>query len=103
MRLRAGGLLAATDRRFALAHGGRPASTRRRRAILKPSQFYQLKRDEKLAQLGLTFDADSGLLTLTRKGKPVVRGDATDPTGRLVLTQFFATFPGRRRARPAPG
>ncbi len=92
VRLRAGGLLP-HDRRFALAHGATrfdPAAPR----YLKPSQFYQLKRDEKLAQLGLTFDADSGLLTLTRKGKPVVRGDATDPTGRLVLTQFFATFLG---------
>jgi len=81
------------DRRFALAQGSTrfdPAAP----AYLKPDHFHQLKREEKLAQLGVAFDPDTGVLTLSRKGKPVVRGDATDPTGRLVLTQFFATFLG---------
>ena len=92
VRLTAGQVLP-HDRRFALAHGstrfdpGRPE-------YLTPSNFFQLKRDEKLAQLGLAFEAESGQLTLTRKGKAVVRGQADDPTGRLVLAQFFATFLG---------
>ena len=87
------GQLLPHDRRFALAHGSTrfdPGAPE----YLKPSNFFQLKRDEKLAQLGLSFEAESGHLTLTRKGKQVVRGKADDSTGRLVLSQFLATFLG---------
>jgi hypothetical protein len=88
------------DRRFALAHGSTrfdPAAP----AYLKPGNFHQLKTQEKLARLGVAFEAETGVLTLSRKGKPVVRADLTDPTGRLVLSQFFATFLGDQ-ARGVP-
>lgn len=87
------GALFPHDRQFALAHG----STRfdaNAPAYLKPGHFHQLKTQEKLAQLGLSFEPESGMLTLSRRGKPVVRGNAADQTGRLVLAQFFATFLG---------
>ncbi len=87
------GQLLPHDRQFALAHGSTQFDPNAP-AYLRPDNFHQLKRQEKLAQLGLGYEPDSGLLTLTRRGKTVVRANAGDPTGRLVLAQFFATFLG---------
>jgi len=88
------------DRRFALAHG----STRFDPAAPKwmpKTNFLTLMRDERLAQLRARFDPESRVLTIERAGRPVVRADATTPTGRALIGQFFAGFMGDS-ARGAP-
>lgn len=88
------------DRRFALAH----ASSRVDKAQPEwapKNEFLMLARDEKLAQLGIEFDAETADLTITRKGKPVSRGILTDQTGRTVLQTFLAAFmPDGPRGKP---
>lgn len=95
------------DRRFAIARGtGLPGSDSD--AWQPKSAFHQLEREERLAQLRPSFDADSGLLTLERHGREVARGKASDPMGRALLNQFFGAFlgaggPGTARLVEAKG
>lgn len=88
------------DRRFALAH----ASSRVDKAQpdwAQKNEFLMLARDEKLAQLGIEFDAETADLTITRKGKSVSRGILTNLTGRSVLQTFLAAFmPDGPRGKP---
>ncbi len=88
------------DRRFAIAHG----STQFDAAMphwLPKSNFLMLARDEKLAQLDATFEADSGVLTIKRSGKQVSRGNITDTTGRMLIGQFLSGFlAGSARGAP---
>ena len=58
-------------------------------------------RDEKLAQLRIAFDEETGELAIHRAGKRVVHAKATEPLGRTVIEQFFAGFMGTA-ARGAP-
>jgi uncharacterized protein YcbX len=88
------------DRRFAIAHGATSFDPSAPQWLPKTS-FLMLMRDEKLAQLQVTFAPESGLLTIRRGGKPVVAAKATDPLGRTVIDQFFAGFMGEA-ARGAP-
>lgn len=88
------------DRRFAIAHGATSFDPSAPQWLPKTS-FLMLMRDEKLAQLQVTFAPESGLLTIRRGGKPVVTAKATDPMGRTVIDQFFAGFMGPA-ARGAP-
>ena len=81
------------DRRFAIAHGSTAFDPKAPQWLPKTS-FLMLMRDEKLAQLGVTFDPGSALLTIHRGGKPVVHGKATDPLGQTLIGQFFAAFMG---------
>lgn len=81
------------DRRFALAHGASQFDPFQP-SWLPKTNFLMLMRDEKLAQLDARFDAESGLLTIHRAGKQVVRANATDPLGRTMIGQFFASFMG---------
>jgi uncharacterized protein YcbX len=53
-----------------------------------------LMRDEKLAQLRIAFDEQTGELAIHRAGKQVVRAKATEPLGRTLIEQFFAGFLG---------
>ncbi len=81
------------DRRFAIARAscqanGVPTGWRSR------AQFFTLADIDKLAQLQVAFDADSGNLTLGRHGKTVTRGTATEPMGRMLLDQFLSAFLG---------
>jgi uncharacterized protein YcbX len=88
------------DRRFALAHG----STRFDPAApewLPKTNFLMLARHERLAHLRTRFDAGSGILTIERDGKTVLRSNVHAPTGRMVVEQFFAAFMGAE-ARGAP-
>ncbi|MFQ5774854.1 MAG: MOSC domain-containing protein [Kiloniellaceae bacterium] len=81
------------DRRFAVAHG----STRFDPSApqwLPKTNFLMLMRDEKLARLRAAFDADSGVLTISRAGKQVVHAKATEPMGRTLINEFFAAFMG---------
>lgn len=79
------------DRRFAIAHGATSFDPKAPQWLPK-SNFLMLMRDEKLAQLAVAFAPETGLLTISRGGKPVVQGKATEPMGRTLIGQFFAAF-----------
>ena len=88
------------DRRFAIAHG----STRFDREApewLPKTSFFMLMRDEKLALLRASFDAEKNKLTIERAGKPVVSADPTDLIGRTLIAEFFSGYLGST-ARGAP-
>ena len=79
------------DRRFAIAHGsaptdGEPGAWHNRRS------FLHLAKDEKLAQVRVRFDDESGDMIIERAGKPVARGKVTELMGRTLVAQFFASF-----------
>lgn len=81
------------DRRFALAHGSThfdPGAPE----WLPKTNFLCLMRDEKLAQLRVTFDPDSSTLAIHRAGKQVVRAKTAEDIGRTLIAQFFAAFMG---------
>ena len=80
------------DRRFALAQSGGAGSALDGAAWASHRLFHTLKHEERLAQLGLSYDDASEILTLLRAGKPVARGKATEPLGQMLLNQFFAAF-----------
>jgi len=81
------------DRRFALAHGSTAFDTQAPEWRPK-TNFLMLMRDEKLAQLRISFDEETGDLAIHRAGKQVVRAKATEPLGRTLIEQFFAGFLG---------
>jgi uncharacterized protein YcbX len=95
------------DRAWAIENGsGRfdPASPAHQAKI----HFLMLMRDERLAKLDCRFEEATETLTVYRGGKPVVRGQLSSPTGRLVIEQFMAAFMrGNLRGAPkivsAPG
>ena len=81
------------DRRFALAHGS--TSFDPKAPDWQPkTHFLMLMRDEKLAQLRIAFDEETGELAIHRAGKRVVHAKATEPLGRTLIAQFFAGFMG---------
>ena len=88
------------DRRFALAHGATRFDPKAPQWLPK-TNFLMLMKDEKLAQLTVAFVPETGRLTISRGGKPVVQGKATDPMGQTLIGQFFAAFMGDA-ARGAP-
>lgn len=80
------------DRRFALAHGASQFNPANPDWAPKTS-FYVLATDEKLAQLTLAYDEESGILTLFRRGKQVARGNPSDKVvGQALLNQFLGSF-----------
>jgi len=95
------------DRRFALAHGATTFDPHNPQWLPK-TQFLMLMRDEKLAQLTVHFEPDSGELSIERDGRRVVHAKATEALGRTVIGQFIAGFmAGSTRGAPrlleAPG
>lgn len=88
------------DRRFALA----PAASRFDRANpdwMPKRHFLQLMSDERLALLETHFDPDTGLLTILRDGRQVVRGNITEQLGRTLVEQFLQAFiPSGPRGNP---
>lgn len=95
------------DRRYALHVGNNPFDPIAPQWMAK-TNFLMLMRDERLAKLRTRFDDATGILTVDRDGKTVVRGNLADAAGRMVLEQFFAAFMGgdiRRHPRvvEAPG
>jgi hypothetical protein len=95
------------DRRFAITHGASRFDAREPDWQPK-QQFLTLLKHEWLAQLSVAFDEASGVLTLSRNGRPVARGNAANPTGREVINQFLAAFvrgraPGPCKLVEAPG
>jgi len=79
------------DRAFALAHASTGVD-KTRPHWAPPHNFIMLKRDDRLAQLGLDFDDETTTLTVTRRGKPVSRGSLNDQMGKTVLESFLAGF-----------
>lgn len=79
------------DRAFALAHASTGVD-KTRPHWAPPHNFIMLKRDDKLAQLGLEFDEETTTMTVTRRGKPVSRGSLNDQMGKTVLESFLAGF-----------
>ncbi len=79
------------DRRFALVYimtgSGQPAED-----WSQNTQFVGLVYEERLAALGLDYDAQSCTVTLLRDGKQVTRGKADTAIGRTLLTQFFTAY-----------
>jgi len=88
------------DRRFALAHGSTKFDPRSPQWLPK-TNFLMLMRDEKLAQLRVHFEPESGRLSIERDGKQVVGANVTETLGRTVIGQFFASFmAGATRGAP---
>lgn len=85
------------DRRFAIAK----ASTRfdpAQPAWLPKTKFFMLMHDETLAQLRTRFDEESGMLTVERDGRTLLRARITDDAERATIDAFFAEF-----LKDAPG
>ncbi len=80
------------DRRFAIARTAVKPGDPKDAGWQPKSTFYQLQRDERLAQLRLAFDDDTDQLVLFRHDRQVARGNAGDPLGRTLLTQFLTAF-----------
>ena len=90
----------AGDRRFVLADTSVQIDRDSPRWVAK-TNFLMLKRNERLAALDTRFDAETGMLTVSRDGKEVVRGRITEPVGRAVIEDFFAAYmKGEARAKP---
>jgi uncharacterized protein YcbX len=88
------------DRRFAVALGT-TAYDQTEPVWMPKSAFFQLARHERLALLESRYDSPSETLTLSRSGKPVARGKATDPAGRAVIGEFLSAFlAGEGQGRP---
>lgn len=89
------------DRQFALIHAS-SAVDRTTPNWAPKTNFLMLMRDEKLAQLGIEFDAETVTLTITRKGRAVSRGRLDQQLGRNVLQTFLSGFLGSGpRGNPA--
>lgn len=88
------------DRRFAMAHGSTQFDPKNPQWLPK-TNFLMLMKDEKLAQLRARFEPEAGRLIIERGGKQVVCGTVTEPLGRTLLNQFFASFmTGATRGAP---
>jgi uncharacterized protein YcbX len=79
------------DRRFAITHGTSSFGTSAPEWRPK-KDFLQLARNERLAALETAYDSATGILTIRRNGRQVARGQITNPTGRLLINQFFAAY-----------
>lgn len=81
------------DRRFAIALPATrfdPAHPQ----WLRKTHFVMLMRDEKLAQLNTSFDAQTGELTIEHAGRLALRAPITEPEGCRVASEFLAEFLG---------
>ena len=81
------------DRRFAIALPATSFDPERPEWLAK-THFVMLMRDEKLARLGTSFDAESGELTIEHAGRVAVRARLTEPEGCRLVSQFVADFLG---------
>jgi uncharacterized protein len=87
------------DRRFAVALGT-TAYDQTEPAWMPKAAFFQLARNERLALLDSRFDPATGSLTLSRAGKRLSHGKATDPQGRAIIGEFLAAFLDAGQGRP---
>jgi uncharacterized protein YcbX len=95
------------DRRFAVALASTTFDPERPEWLSK-IHFVMLMRDEKLAQLSTRFNAESGMLGISRDGRMLLRAQITEPEGRCQIAQFLTDFLGKTVSGPlrvvsAPG
>lgn len=79
------------DRAYAIENGlGRfdPINPRH----LPKINFLMLMRDERLATLRSSFDDQTEILTIFRKGGQVARGQLSTPLGRRLIEQFLSSY-----------
>ncbi len=87
------------DRRFAFARASAPFDAGRPEWLPKIN-FLTLMRDEILAELHTRFDEASGVLTIERHGRTLLRAPITEPANRGAADRFFAAFMGERLDGP---
>ncbi len=80
------------DRRFGIARGGGGPG---------PVRLLGLTRHARLATLSAEFDAAHDLLSISRQGRPVARGDVTTPAGRATIEQFLSAYLEKELNGPA--
>jgi uncharacterized protein YcbX len=95
------------DRRFAIALPSTEFDPDRPKWLAK-THFIMLMRDEKLARLHTRFDADTGILSVEREGRQLLRAALTEAEGCRATGAFFseflaATVAGPLRIVEAPG
>ena len=95
------------DRRFAIALGSAHFDPQRPEWLSK-THFIMLMRDEKLAQLQTSFDAESGILAISENARVLLRARLTEPEGCRLVADLFANFLGNAvngplRVVEAPG
>jgi uncharacterized protein len=88
------------DRAYAIENGPGRFDPEAPRHLPKIS-FLMLMRDERLATLRSSFDDATRTLTISRGGKPVVRGGLDTALGRQLIEQFIAAYM-RAELRGAP-
>ncbi|GAB5470072.1 MAG: MOSC domain-containing protein [Rhodospirillales bacterium] len=79
------------DRRYALAYGS-AAPGQEEAEWLAQAPLVDLIAEERLAALGLAYDAESAVLTLMRDGRQVARAQVDQPLGQTLMNQFFAAY-----------
>lgn len=82
------------DRRFALAPATTPVEGLEP-AWLPPERLLTLARHPRLALLDTAWNAETGVLTIRRRGRKVVGADITTAPGRAVVADFLGAFLGR--------
>jgi uncharacterized protein YcbX len=77
------------DRRYAIENG--PSGFDPAAPAWRPkTQYLMLMRDERLATLRSRFDEATNLLTISRGGEVVARGDLETARGRATIESYFA-------------
>lgn len=81
------------DRSWAIEAGSRKFDAAAP-AYLPKTAFTQLMSHEKIAALDTSMDVSGSnpVLTISRKGKQVARGDLSTPVGRQIIEQFMAAY-----------
>jgi uncharacterized protein YcbX len=88
------------DRRYAIENGPSGFDPAEPKWLPKP-HFLMLMRDEWLAGLRTHFDDANNVLSISRDGQTVARGDLGSPEGRRTIENFFATaFAGQIKGPP---
>ncbi|HYM30942.1 MAG TPA: MOSC domain-containing protein [Candidatus Cybelea sp.] len=79
------------DRAFAIAHGTTRFDPDAPQPLPK-THFLMLAVNERMAALKSAYDDTTGVLTINRDGRAVVRAKPDQPGGRQVIEQFFAAY-----------
>lgn len=95
------------DRRFAIALPTTEFDPRNPKWLAK-THFVMLMRDEKLAELQTSFEAERGLFTVERDGTQLLQANLAEAEGRDAVGAFYTTFlsglvEGPLRVVEAPG
>ncbi len=79
------------DRAYAIENGPGRFDPFQPRPVPKIN-FLTLMREDKLAKFTTQFDPATETLVILREGQPIAQGRLTTPSGRAILSQFFAEF-----------